>query len=241
MTTRKIALCVSILLLTALVFSGCTKQETKPAPTEAPTSAPSASAPTDPSTPSNPAPTEPAPTEPIPNDPFKPETPKVTPSGNTSSDDELRQIGDAILKEQYGITDLDNFKINISRNGNGGASIRYELFIHGYDTNRSVFISFKADGTVNSISGDVSKYSKYLPHVTAEAVQAAAQKLDAMVGSHPHPEYYYSIDQEGYLCLGTEVIVYYETPKTDSQGNTIAGCGFDHDHRFYSIQVCRCT
>lgn len=236
MLTRKIALFISILLLTALVFSGCTKQETKPAPTEAPTSAPSASAPTDPSTPSNSAPTDP-----IPTDPIKPEAPKVTPSGNTSSDDELRQIGDAVLKEQYGITDLDNFKINISHNSNGRASIRYELFIHGYDTNRWVFISFKADGTVNSISGDVSKYSKYLPYVTAEAVQAAAQKLDAMVGNHPHPEYCYSIDQEGYLCLGTEVIVYYETPKTDSQGNTIAGCGFDHDHSFYSVQVCHYT
>ena len=224
MTMRKIALCLSILLLTALLFPGCAKQANTPAPTEtSPTS-----------------PTEPIPTDPTPTVPSNPEAPKVTPSGNSSPEDELRLIADQVIKEQYGITDLSCFEINIDHYKNGKATVSYELYIHGYPTNGELWVKFDANGQFSSVQdvNDFGMYVKYLPNATPEAVQAAVKQLDAMVRSHAHPDYYFNIDLDGYLCLGTEVIIYIENPKTDDAGNVIGGCGFDHKHTFPSVRVC---
>ena len=241
------ALCMSIFLLAALLFPGCAKQTNNPAPTQTtqapPTSpAPIAPVPTGPFS-TVPSPTIPTPTvphDPIPVVPNKPETPIVTPSGNTSSDDELRLIGAQIINEYYGITDLSCFEIDVDHYPNGKAAVNYELYIHGYPTNRDFRVRFDASGNVDDIQDYISEYLKYLPYATPEAVQKAVAQLqaDPMVALRPNAPFYYSIDQEGYLCLGTEVIVPIDPPKPTEDGSPISGCGFDHQHTFPSVRVC---
>jgi hypothetical protein len=230
MTMRKIALCISILLLTALLFPGCGKHSSAPAPTDTPLTSPSAPAPTDP-IPT--VPSEPAPTDPTPTVPNKPEIP----SGNSSPEDELRKIADQVIKEQYGISDLGCFKIDIRRYQKG-ARVTYELFIHGYPTNSEFAVTFDTNGNFSSVYDyNCSKYLKYLPNATPEAVQAAVKQLEAdpMVAHRPNAPLYYSIDQEGYLCLGTEVIINIDPPEDET---FTSGCNIDHKHIFPSARVC---
>lgn len=232
MKLQKMALCMSTFLLAALLFPGCAQETHTPAPTEA---APVGAAPT--------SPTQPKPTEPVPTVPVKPESPKVTPSKSTSYDDELRLIADQVIKESYGITDLSCFEIKVDHYPNGKAAVNYELYIHGYPTNRDFRVRFDASGNVDDIQDYISEYLKYLPYATPEAVQKAVAQLqaDPMVALRPNAPFYYSIDQEGYLCLGTEVIVPIDPPKPTEDGSLISGCGFDHQHTFPSVRVCHYT
>lgn len=229
MTMRKIAFCTCLILLAGLLLPGCSAKQTN-------TPSPTANAPTTYIS-TEPDPTEPTPT--LPAIPSGPSEPKVTPSETTSSDDELRQIADLVLKEQYGITQLDCFEIEVDQYKNGNAMVCYELFIQGYDTNSELWVKFDANGQVSSVqtTNDFNDYIKFLPYATPEAVGQAVVALDALIGGadRPHANYYCDIDQQGYLCLATEIIVYIETPETDNDGNII----FDHEHTFPSVRICR--
>lgn len=77
-------------------------------------------------------------------------------------------------------------------------------------------------------------YEAYLPYVTDELIHAADLALSEILTDHPddYPGVYLTFDEEGYLCLCTEIIVYFEP---EEEG--MSGCGFDHDHVFYRERI----
>lgn len=220
---KKFAHLLSSLLLAALVLTGCGQNQPEvTSPTEGIQTFPTTAA--------------------------KPTTPKMpvtdisTPSGTISSDQELYQTADQVLAEKYGLTDLSNYKSHINRYSDTDATVCYALSFCGYHTRAEITVDFNQDGTVSRIRRNDEEYTRYLPFLTEAAVQAAVEKLDRQAKAYNDVNpYSWQIDQEGYLCLGVEIIVEYDTPKTDSQGNPIYGCGCDHDHIFLRERVCHYT
>ena len=174
-----------------------------------------------------------------PTSPKKPEIIAVTPSGTTESDEELRQVTAQVLTEKYGVN-LSPYTSRITRYDDGDAHVCYTFGIYGYTSMPGdITAYFHADGTLYSIYNYSEDITKYLPYITEEAVQAAVAKLEQQASAYEDVNpYYYQIDQEGYLCLGVEIIVEYEPTQTDSQGNLIHGCGYDHDHIFLRERIC---
>lgn len=77
-------------------------------------------------------------------------------------------------------------------------------------------------------------YEAYLPYVTDELIHAADLALSQILADHPDDNsgVYLTFDEDGYLCLCAEVIVYFE-----SEEEGMSGCGFDHDHVFYRERI----
>ena len=70
-----------------------------------------------------------------------------------------------------------------------------------------------------------------LVDLAAEA--ALAEQLKAYGENHSGG--YLSVDDEGWLCLVTEIIVELETHFWQQDG----GCGVDHDHVFITERICK--
>ena len=165
----------------------------------------------------------------------------VTPSGTTKSDDELIQTADQVLSGKYGI-DLSHYNVHVNHYDNAGAEVCYSFSMYGYSAVLLGDISayFHADGTLYRIYDDSEEILRYIPYITEEAVLAAATNLDQQAKAYKDVNRYsYQIDQDGYLCLGVEILVEYEPTQTDSEGNPIHGCGFDHDHIFLRERICQ--
>lgn len=74
----------------------------------------------------------------------------------------------------------------------------------------------------------------FLPYVSDELIRQADLALSHILADHPDDDHgiYLSCDQDGYLCLCAEIIVYFE-PEVEG----MKGCGFDHDHVFYRERI----
>ena len=78
------------------------------------------------------------------------------------------------------------------------------------------------------------EFERYLPLVTDKSVEKAEQEiLDQLDPDSENPEFYLVVDNEGYLCLKTEVIRELEPPP----GTEILGCGIDHEHVFFESRI----
>ena len=78
------------------------------------------------------------------------------------------------------------------------------------------------------------EFERYLPLVTDKSVKKAEQEiLDQLDPDSENPEFYLVVDNEGYLCLKTEVIRELEPPP----GTEILGCGIDHEHVFFESRI----
>lgn len=80
----------------------------------------------------------------------------------------------------------------------------------------------------------IKDYPEYREAATQEAIWAAKQKIDEQIKEYDnHSIYYLSVDEEGYLCLNTEIIV----PIPKEERNEMRGCG-DHEHVFITERIC---
>ena len=78
------------------------------------------------------------------------------------------------------------------------------------------------------------EFARYLPLITDKSVEKAEQEiLDQLDPDSESPEFYLVVDQEGYLCLKTEMIRELEPPP----GTEILGCGIDHEHVFFESRI----
>ena len=78
------------------------------------------------------------------------------------------------------------------------------------------------------------EFERYMPLVTDKSVEKAEQEiLDQLDPDTEKPDFYLVVDQEGYLCLKTEVIRELEPPP----GTEILGCGIDHEHVFFESRI----
>ncbi len=154
---------------------------------------------------------------------------------------EIRDAADRVVKSQFGITDLSPYDVRVHCTVDKDRYIiYYDLEICGYSTYESITVSLSPQ--LEYISGYQSndgEYSCFLKNATEEAVRAAEERLRAKTdGMSGGSGFYLQVDQEGYLCLAVEYIVDIDPPKLDEDGNEIGGCGYDHDHVFYTERIC---
>lgn len=89
-------------------------------------------------------------------------------------------------------------------------------------------------------SGEVielrNEQADFVPYITYNLVEAAERKITEDVSDYSrHSDFYLQIT-DGYLCLVSEVIKNIDPPVT-SDGYEIGGCGYDHEHLFFSERI----
>ena len=170
-----------------------------------------------------------------------------TPLGDRDPSDSeifnLLTITDAKVKEEYGISNLDNYSVSISEHASKPQkTVRYELYLFGYETYESYSVTIDNNGTILSCNeANAGDYSRFLPYLTIEKLQDAEEKLKNKMSDYDSSSYMYlEINSKGQLCLSFETIVDIDPPKDQMiDGEFInSGCNIDHKHVFESEVIC---
>ncbi|MBQ3215944.1 MAG: hypothetical protein IJB11_07490 [Oscillospiraceae bacterium] len=152
----------------------------------------------------------------------------VTPQ--SASPDAVRSAADAMLARRCHVTDLSGFVISTVTDERGRSFVEYGIPGGFY------LVAVSAEGTAEYVFDGMEKYAEYLPLATPQAIRQADEKLSAQA---PSGSYYFSVNDEGYLCLNAEVIVHFEPdPPADENELVMSGCGIDHEHLFFSERIC---
>ena len=120
------------------------------------------------------------------------------------------------------------FKVSIHPHASDGSNrVRFTLHIGGYRTDEYYNVRVSADGEVTEIDGGYHDYRQFVKEATAERIAAAEAGLDRQTARYgdKHSGYYFTVDDEGYLCLTCEVIV-----------DKAFG---DHEHKFFTERICK--
>ena len=120
------------------------------------------------------------------------------------------------------------FKVSIHPHASDGSNrVRFTLHIGGYRTDEYYNVRVSADGEVTEIDGGYHNYCRFIKEATAERIAAAKAGLDRQIARYgdKHSGYYFTVDDEGYLCLTCEVIV-----------DKAFG---DHEHKFFTEPICK--
>ena len=120
------------------------------------------------------------------------------------------------------------FKVSIHPHASDGSNrVRFTLHIGGYRTDEYYNVRVSADGEVTEIDGGYHSYRQFIKGATAERIAAAKAGLDRQIARYgdKHSGYYFTVDDEGYLCLTCEVIV-----------DKAFG---DHEHKFFTERICK--
>ena len=120
------------------------------------------------------------------------------------------------------------FKVSIHPHASDGSNrVRFTLHIGGYRTDEYYNVRVSADGEVTEIDGGYHNYRQFIKGATAERIAAAEDGLDGQITRYgdKHSGYYFTVDDEGYLCLTCEVIV-----------DKAFG---DHEHKFFIEPICK--
>ena len=120
------------------------------------------------------------------------------------------------------------FKVSIHPHASDGSNrVRFTLHIGGYRTDEYYNVRVSADGEVTEIDGGYHDYRQFIKGATSERIAAAEAGLDRQIARYgdKHSGYYFTVDDEGYLCLTCEVIV-----------DKAFG---DHEHKFFTERICK--
>ena len=131
---------------------------------------------------------------------------------------------------------MGHFKVSIHPHASNGSNrVQFTLWIGSYRTDEYYNVRISADGEVIEIDGGYNNYRQYLTGATAEKIAAAEAALAEQMSAYGEKNSggYLSVDDEGWLCLSCEIIVYLDGP-AEGEG----GCGIDHDHVFISERIC---
>ncbi len=98
-------------------------------------------------------------------------------------------------------------------------------------------IAGSANSIVLPVSGKIlevdEKYRKYIPYISDELLSAAETKISEATSKYDNNSgFYFSVDDEGYLCLNVEAIR--DIPKEEQ--NEAVGC-IDHEHLFFCERI----
>ncbi len=162
-----------------------------------------------------------------------------------SAEEELQmcRIATEAINDEFGDVDLSSFEASIYKFKSGEFSVSYTFVLCGIRTEERFSVELTPELEVKrTYSDNIGKYSKYLNDIEFKtAVEAAKAKIDEKAASYNETPHYYFIEEEGYLCLCTELIVNIDPPnyETDDDGTVIdGGCGIDHDHIFFTERIC---
>ena len=120
------------------------------------------------------------------------------------------------------------FKVSIHPHASDGSNrVQFTLWIGGYRTDEYYNVRISAEGEVTEIDGGYHNYRQFVKGATAEKIAAAEAGLDRQIARYgdKHSGYYFTVDDEGYLCLTCEVIV-----------DKAFG---DHEHKFFTERICK--
>ncbi len=156
------------------------------------------------------------------------------------SDEEITAVANAIFKKEFGFDDLSKFSVNIYRLSYDKIHVSYTLQVCGMTTQESYELAFSEllvhTDTHARHKGEISRYLKTDGFL--EAINTAKYKVYSACEKHGEPYAYIDLDSEGYLCVQSEIIVDINPPKLDEYGNEMSGCGYDHEHLFFTERVC---
>ena len=153
-------------------------------------------------------------------------------SSDEITGDVLRDRADIAVTEKYGIKDLSKYDIELTKDDGKDVLVSYTLLIHGYPTgeHHTVFLD-RESGEVKRILGDEREYSRFSDKVTKYDISKARSRiyerhaglLAELSLSGTHPDFYLTIDSEGYLCLRSELIIKGDGP-VDAEGAEVEIC-----------------
>lgn len=155
----------------------------------------------------------------------------------TSEEKALVEIAAEALWAQHDLPAREHFKVSIHPHASNGSNrVQFTLWIGDHRTNESYNVRVSAEGEVTEIDGGYHNYRQYLKGATPERIAAAEAALAEQLKSYGrnHSDGYLSVDDEGWLCLSCEIIVYLDGP---AQGE--GGCGIDHKHIFINEPICK--
>ena len=146
----------------------------------------------------------------------------------TPEEEALVEIAAEALWAGRDLPDKGYFKVSIHPHASDGSNrVRFTLHIGGYRTDEYYNVRVSADGEVTEIDGGYHDYRQFIKGATAERIAAADAGLDRQIARYgdKHSGYYFTVDDEGYLCLTCEVIV-----------DKAFG---DHEHKFFTERICK--
>lgn len=144
----------------------------------------------------------------------------------------ITAISDAAVRDHFGIDDLSDYSARIVKSKDGEINVVYKLYISDISTRESYTVYINTDGEVKDIFGEYGEYAKYLPKASERKIKKAKKNIEKDIKEYGDntPHYYFTIDNDGYLCLGAEIIIPIDPPAD-------TGC-MDHDHRMFSERIC---
>ena len=146
----------------------------------------------------------------------------------TPEEEALAELAAEVLWAGRDLPDKGYFKVSIHPHASDGSNrVRFTLHIGGYRTDEYYNVRVSADGEVIEIDGGYHNYRQFIKGATAERIAAAEAGLDRQIARYgdKHSGYYFTVDDEGYLCLTCEVIV------DKAFGN--------HEHKFFTERICK--
>jgi hypothetical protein len=155
----------------------------------------------------------------------------------TPEEEALAELAaEALWREKGYLPAREYFAVEVHPHASNGSNrVEFTLRIGGYWTDESYNVRISAEGEVTDISGGYHSYHQFVEGATPDRIAAAEAVLDERLkeyGGKPGG-YYLTVDEEGYLCLSCEVIVYLDGPASGD-----GGCGIDHEHKFFHQRVC---
>ena len=146
----------------------------------------------------------------------------------TPEEEALVELAAEALWARHDLPAREHFKVSIHPHANNGSNrVQFTLWIGGYRTDEDYQVRVSAEGEVTEIDGGYHNYRQFIHGATAEKIAAAEAGLDGQIARYgdKHSGYYFTVDDEGYLCLNCEVIV-----------DKAFG---DHEHKFFTERICK--
>ena len=165
----------------------------------------------------------------------------TTVAGEDAIADEFKQLNEkakAYIAQKYGASALKFVSFesaevidNRMNKFNGSPELAYRIEVYGYGWGRIEF-TFDAEGEITRHFELNEEPLAYAEMLTKEKVDRAAARIAKQAGKpFEGRDYYFFIDDQNYLCLGTEMIVEFDELQPD--GSIM----HDHKHVFYNERL----
>ena len=165
----------------------------------------------------------------------------ITVAGEDALADEFKPLNEkakAYIAQKYGASALKFVSFesaevidNRMNKYNGSPELAYRIEVYGYGWGRIEF-TFDSEGEIVRHFELNEEPLAYAETISQEKVDRAAARIAKQAGKPLEGrDYYFFIDDQNYLCLGTEIIVEFDELQPD--GSIM----HDHKHVFYKERL----
>lgn len=154
---------------------------------------------------------------------------------------EVIAVADKIFTETYNFEDLSLFYVRIM-DLTDKYFISYHLSFLGINTDEHYSITLdKEMELVETNAYNKGEFAKYIgDEAFIRKLNVVKKNIENQTAEYNETNNFYFMETDGYICLCSEIIVKIDPPKyeTDEDGNSYGGCGIDHDHLFFTENIC---